>query len=180
MTIGARKSKSTSAAIEEQVTGSWDDGSGDVAVEEFEQVDTQQPQAPKIKKAEFVRMVTMVGRYPAGSILPAAAFESLDRLLELGAVEYDFDASAEFIAGNPEHVALLASSQSLAPQTIPHAPWINSSPANLLGAKYVPIGRTVQSVVQLKPEPKIEAKPEPKAESPKDVTLDDPFPDTTG
>jgi hypothetical protein len=176
MPIGARQKKTQHE--KPVITGTWSAPTPEEAVTVVSDVPEEEE-----RTAAFVKLNTMVGRYPQGSILPASAFEYIDNLLNLGAVEYDFDATDEFIAGNREHVDLLASVQQSSARIIPQAPWVNASPQNLLGATYIPL---LLSQQQFSPSPvsapieptvtlTVEDKPTPVVEA----TVTNPFPDTS-
>ncbi len=101
--------------------------------------DTSEPEEEQIKeesqpkKAAFVRMVTHVGQYPVGSVLPATHFEQLERLLSLGAVEYDHNAKQAAIVipgGNPDNTDSISTATLMSP---PRTPWMAATPEEVMG-----------------------------------------------
>lgn len=122
-----------------ELTGTWDSpGLAPETEEEVtEEVEEAETASVRPKTSAFVRCVGPVGQYPAGSVLPATAFEYLENLLKLGAVEYDFEATEEKLGGDEQTQYLLASTKRPVALTVPQAPWISASAANLLGATYL-------------------------------------------
>lgn len=118
-----------------ELTGTWE--SPGMSPELENQFDESVEEVKEVKTSEFVRCVGPVGQYPAGSVLPATAFEFLDNLLKLGAVEYDLEATEEKLGGDEQTRYLLASTKRPVALTVPQAPWITASAANLLGATYI-------------------------------------------
>lgn len=99
-----------------------------------------------VKTSPFVRVVHgQVGMYPYGSVVAASTFEYLTNLLDLGAIEYDYEATQQSITGNPEHLATVSGVLSAAMQTIPNAPWASAAAHNLLGAHYLSVLKSRQT-----------------------------------
>lgn len=99
------------------------------AIAEYE--DEEIEEAPEA--AEYVRMVTYVGQYPAGSVLPATHFEQLERLLGVGAVVYEPKATRTSIVvpgGGPDNTDLTSSALLSAPQ---YSPSVAVTPDEILG-----------------------------------------------
>lgn len=97
-------------------------------------IDVNDEQSEVIQtKAEYVRMVTYVGQYPAGSVLPASHFEQIDRLLGLGAVVYEPNATQPsiIIPGGASDNTDSTSSAFLAGP--PRTPWMAVTPEEVLG-----------------------------------------------
>lgn len=120
---------------EETITGTWESPG---MMEDSQEVQEEEVAPAEVRTADFVRLNTMVGKYYAGSVLPATAFEELSNLLKLGAVEYDYTATEQSLAGTESDRAILASIERPVALTVPQAPWVNGSAANLMGAKYIP------------------------------------------
>jgi hypothetical protein len=124
----------------EAVTGTWE--SPDAAQPEPEPdeplEEEEQEAAPPQRVAEFVRLNTAVGRFPQGSVLRAGNFEYLSNLLNLNAVEYDYEATEEHVAGSPDLLSALNSATFTNALSIPQAPWINEAAVTILGARYIP------------------------------------------
>lgn len=143
MVISSRRERASRQQPEQEVSDPrW--SSPPPAQEDGPEVNENEEVQEELKPAPFVRIVTHVGKYPVGSIVPTVTFEYLDNLLKLGAVQYDYTATEAYNTGDSDYQALTSAQAVAAVQTIPPAPWINASPANLLGAKYVPVGLTAQ------------------------------------
>lgn len=89
---------------------------------------------PVAETAPFVRIKhPMVGHYLKDSVVPVVAFENLERLLGLGAVEYDRFATEATIVDETVAMATRLSAPPPQSQMIPRAPWVNASVGDLLG-----------------------------------------------
>lgn len=134
-------------AVDPKITGTWSSPDTDLPVDaEIVENETEVEEEPQTQPSDFVRILhNQVGRYPRGSVLPVSAFEHLENLLNLGALEYDYTATAEHIEGNQEHMASVDGVGQVVLQTIPNAPWISAAAHNLLGATYVSIASSTRA-----------------------------------
>lgn len=121
-----------------RITGTWSSPETDVVDDEVEEIVEEIVREP----AAFVRCLTHVGTFQQGSVVPTTTFEHVDRLIQLGAVEYDYTASEAISTGNPGDMASGMGVLSAAVHNIPNAPWVHAAAHNLLGNTYVSLAHT--------------------------------------
>lgn len=106
----------------------------EVAAAEPIEVTEAPPEAEAPRTSDFVRIKHLhVGIYPKDSIVPVSAFENVQRLLDLEAVEYDLDATEASAISDDMAVASRLSQPVALHQTIPRAPWAAASVVDLIG-----------------------------------------------
>lgn len=122
-----------------KMTGTW--SSPDLQVAEPEDKTETEPVA-EVATAEYVRILhNYVGLYAQGSIIPASAFEQVQRLIDAGAIEYAFGEVIQTLSGDQDAIDSVSGVLSASRQTIPSAPWSTSAAHNLLGAHYVSLAQ---------------------------------------
>lgn len=106
----------------------------------------------------FVRILhNQVGAYARGSIVPAAAFENLQRLLELEAVAYDRDATVETVPDPAFTTAMSLAAPANATPNLPRAPWAQASVADILGPAGTRYATRLEGTYSYQPAPVVQA-----------------------
>lgn len=111
------------------------------------------PSPPSVasQPTPYVRILHQTASYQAGAIVAAAVFDDVDRLIRLGAVAYDRDATGPTpIDQDMATVRKLAQPVS-SNMAIPRAPWVQATIVDILGPAtyraYVPRAPVGYSIV---------------------------------